>query len=112
MSKRGTGVKRFKADGTPVDDEDGVLKDGEWVLVSPLFKDASTVPVEDAVAIEDAHAAYVARMTRRAPAQGVQDTQDATVNDAHAAYVDRLTRRGKGGSVMRDSENSPAKWLS
>lgn len=115
MIKRSTGVIRVRADGTSVDeDDDGVLKDGEWVVVSPMIKDASTVPVEDAVAIEDAHTAYVDRLSRRAPAQSTQETtadaRDDAI-DARAAYVDRLTRRGKGGSVMRDSENSPAKWL-
>lgn len=110
MSKRSTGVMRFKADGTPVDDDDGVLKDGEWVLVSPMFKDASNVPVADAVAIEDARTAYIARMTRRAPAQGMQDTRDATVNDARAAYIDRLTRKGRNKAV-RDSGVAPAAWL-
>lgn len=108
MSKRGTGVMRLKADGTPVDDDDGVLKDGEWVLVSPMFKDASTVPV--GATTNDARTAYIARMTRRAPAQGMQDTRDATVNDARAAYIDRLTRKGRNKAV-RDSGVTPATWL-
>lgn len=117
MSKRSTGVMRLKADGTSVDeDDDGVLKDGEWVAVSPMIKDASTVPTGDAVAIEDAHAAYVARMTRRVPAQSTQDAQSATVSDAeteardaHAAYTDRLTRKDKRRSDARPG--TPAHWL-
>lgn len=117
MIKRSTGVIRVRADGTSVDEEDdGVLKDGEWVVVSPMIKDASTVPTGDAVAIEDAHAAYVARMTRRTPAQSTQDAQSATVSDAeadihdaHAAYTDRLTRKGKRRSDARPG--TPAHWL-
>lgn len=82
---------RFKADGTRVDDEEeGVLRDGEWVLASPMLKDSSAVPAQDAVPVNDAHAEYVDRLTRRTT---TQDAQDATMTDAHAAYVDRLTRR-------------------
>lgn len=96
-------TKYFDRDGNPVprhlaiDPATGQVRDGITVSVPQSMCDSATIIVRDTptVANDDAHAGYLARMTRRAEGASPDAVTDAKApaENAHAAYVARHSRR-------------------